>query len=220
MALAMLVAAPACAQVSASVSAWSDYRYRGASLSDDAPALQAHVGYDFANDAFAGLLVSSVRVDESGSTEAMALAYAGRTWSLRGDWHVEAGIQYVAFTRSNEYDYAEAYAGLGRRDASVRLHYADDYFGYGPAWYAEYDLRHAFSEHWHWTAHAGLLRNDAGDGARQRRDGSLGVGLVRGGYEWELLWSVARGGSPMLAYYGVPGYGADDGPLLRVTRSW
>ena len=220
--LALMVAAPAWAQVSASVRAWSDYRYRGASLSDGKPALQLHAGYDAAGGGYAGAMLSSVRVGESGKAELMALAYAGWTLPLRGAWHADAGAQYVAFTQSHEYDYAELYAGLSTRKASLRLHYAADYFGGGSAWYAEYDIRHALSERWTVIAHAGLLRSD---GISSRRDGFAGVSWARGGYEVLCLWDTASGGPRThaqyyTAHYSAPGYDDDTGVVLRLTRSW
>ena len=200
--LAMLLAAPAAAQVSASASVWSDYRYRGASLSDGEPALQLHAGYDTPSGLYAGALLSSVRVDESRRSEAMAIAYAGWAWPLHADWHTEL------------------YFGISSRQASVRVHYSDDYFGGGSAWYAEGDLRHALSEHWHLIAHVGLLRGRQDDRSRSRRDGLIGIGWAHGNYEVQGMWSIARGGRRPYPHYSVPGYSEDVGPLLRLTRTW
>src|SRR5215470_11326006 len=46
------------AQISASVAAVSDYRFRGISQSDRKPALQGSVAYDHPSGLFAGLFVS------------------------------------------------------------------------------------------------------------------------------------------------------------------
>jgi len=216
--LALLIAAPACAQVSGSVGVLTDYRYRGASLSDTKPALLVQGGYDFANDVYTGVLLASVRVDEEGGgTEAMALVYFGRTGALPRNWHWDAGVQYAAFSRSQEYDHGELYAGIGTRNAGVRLHYADDYFGVGPAWYAEWDGRHAMSDRWHLVAHAGVTWLDAGHATHRLTDWTLGAGLSLGNHEVQLLW-IGADGAPH--YRLVPGYGEHDGPVLRWTRSW
>ena len=217
MPLALLIAAPACAQVSGSVSVLSDYRYRGASLSDGRPALQVQAGYDFAHGVYAGLLLASVRVEEGGGTEAMAVAYVGRTGPLPRDWHWDAGAQYAAFLRSHEYDHGELYAGIGTRNAGVRLHYADAYFGRGPAWYAEWDARHAMSDRWHLVAHAGMTWIDQGRTSHRLGDWTVGLGMTLGEHEVQLLWNGADG-SPH--YRSIPGYGEHDGPSLRWSRSW
>jgi uncharacterized protein (TIGR02001 family) len=216
--LALLAAAPADAQVFGSVSALSEYRYRGASLSDDRPVLQLHLGYDFAAGGYAGALLSNVRVD--GRSQAQALLYAGRTWTLRDDWHSEAGAQYTAFSRSGEYDHLELYAGFGSPHAGIRLHYANDYFGRLPAWYLEYDARDARSGPWHLVAHVGVLHANGSAGACCRQDWSFGVAVTQGDYEWQLAWNGAHGDLSHATGYTTPGYGSEEGPVLRVTRSW
>jgi uncharacterized protein (TIGR02001 family) len=218
-ALALFVlAAPVGAQVSGSVSALSDYRYRGASLTDGKPALQVHLGYDFVAGSYAGVLVSNARGDDREGSELLTLVYLGKAWPLRGGWHWEVGAQYTAFARSGEYDHPELYAGIGLQRAGVRLHYSDNYFGRWPGWYLEYDARHPLSEHWHLVAHAGMLRTNGGAASAYRRDWSAGFGLTRSGYEWQLLWIAATGGP--LHGYSTPGYGEDEGPVLRLAYSW
>lgn len=216
----LALAAPAGAQVSASVSVLSDYRYRGASLSDGKPAAQLHVGYDFVSGSYTGVLVSSVRVDDRERSELLALMYVGKVWTLHDDWHWEAGGQYTAFARSSEYDHPELYAGIGTQRAGVRLHYADNYFGRWPGWYIEYDARRPLSEHWHVLVHAGVLRTNGRADDAYRRDWSVGLGLTRSGYEWQLSWVAASGEPTREEEYPAPGYAEDEGPVLRVTRGW
>lgn len=220
--LALLaLAAPVGAQVSGSVSVLSDYRYRGASLSDGKPAAQLHVGYDFVSGSYTGALVSSARVDDREGSELLTLMYFGKAWPLHDGWHWEAGAQYTAFARSSEYDHPELYAGIGTQRAGVRLHYADKYFGLRPGWYVEYDARRPLTEHWHFVAHAGVLRTIGGADNRYRRDWSVGLGLTRGDYEWQLSWIAATGGPTRDEEgYPAPGYGEEEGPVLRLTRSW
>lgn len=216
--LALLIAAPACAQVSGSVSVLTDYRYRGASLSDGRPALLVHAGYDFASGVYAGAQLASVRVDdEGGGAEAMVLAYFGRTGALPRDWHWDAGAQYAVFASSHEYDHGELYAGVGTRNAGIRLHYSDAYFGRGPAWYAQWDARRALSERWALLAHVGMTRIDEGRHAYNITDWTVGLGMTVGSHEVQLLWNGASGSPP---YRLVPGYGEHDGPSLRWTRTW
>ena len=201
--LALLVAAPACAQVSGSVSLLTDYRYRGASLSDGRPAVLLEGGYDFSHGVYAGLLLASVRVDEErGGGEAMALAYFGRTGALPRDWHWDVGAQYATFTHSHEYAHGELYAGIGTRNAGARLHYSNDYFGEGRAWYAQWDGRHALSEHWHVIAHGGMTWIEAGTRTQHLGDWAIGVGVTLRDHEVQLLWN---GADAVSHYRPLPG---------------
>ncbi|GAB3361235.1 TorF family putative porin [Lysobacter tyrosinilyticus] len=216
--LLLVFAGPAIAQASGSVSVLSDYRYRGVSLSDDRPALQAHLGYDFAGGAYTGVQMSTVRVDDGGGGELQLLPYVGVVRPLPRGWHWELGGQYAAFLRSSEYDYPELFAGIGTESVAVRLHYAHDYFGQWPAWYAGFDGSHALSARWRVLAHAGVLRSSGGRQAQYRRDWSAGIGATFGDCELQLAWGDANGGDH--GRYALPGYGVDAGLVLRLTRNW
>jgi uncharacterized protein (TIGR02001 family) len=215
----LALAAPAGAQVSGSVSVLSDYRYRGASLSDGQPAVQLHLGYDFISGSYTGALLSSTRVDEREGSELLTLIYLGKAWRLHDDWHWELGAQYTAFARSSGYNHPELYAGIGTQHAGVRLHYADQYFGQRPGWYVEYDARRLLTERWHLVMHAGVLRTNGEADRPYRRDWSFGLGLAMKNYECQLLW-VAAAGTSLHEGYSTPGYGEDEGPVLRLARSW
>ena len=101
------------AQVSGDVSLLSDYRFRGESLTEGDPALQAAVNYDHPSGIFLGGLVSNVKInpDVSGLS---AIGYAGYTRPLgeRSAW--EAGVVTYVFpqpTYGPDYNYTEAFVG-------------------------------------------------------------------------------------------------------------
>lgn len=215
--LVLLAAGPACAQATGSVSVLSDYRYRGASLSDGRPALQAHLGRDFDAGGYAGLQASTVRLEEQTGDDLQLLPYAGVVRPLGRAWHWEAGVQYTAFLRSAEYDYAEAFAGIGTEHAGVRIFYSNDYFGHWPAWYATFDGNHALSPRWRLLGHAGVLRSMGGD-VGYRRDWTAGVGLTLRTCELQLAWGDVD--EDAHSPYRPPGYREEGGWVLRLTRDW
>lgn len=215
--LALLAAGPACAQTRGSVSLLSDYRYRGASLSDARPALQVQLGHDFDQGGYAGLQVSTVRLGEGSGDGLQVLPYAGVVRPLPRGWHWEAGVQYVAFLRSGEYDYAEAFAGIGTDHAGVRVFYSNDYFGHWPAWYATFDGNHDLSPRWRLLGHVGVLRSMGGE-VEYRRDWAAGLGLALRDYDLQLTWGgVDEGAHPP---YRPTGYRDEGGWVLRLTRGW
>ena len=215
--LALLAAGPACAQAGGSVSVLSDYRYRGVSLSDGRPSLQAQLGLDFDAGGYAGLQASTVRLEEHFSDDLQLLPYAGVVRPLHGGWHWEAGVQYTAFLRSGEYDYPEVFAGIGTGHAGVRIFYSNDYYGRWPAWYATFDGNRALSPRWRLLGHAGVLHSMGGE-VGYRRDWTLGLGLALRDYDLQLTWGdVDADAHPR---YHPPGYGEEAGWVLRLTRNW
>jgi len=217
--LALLAAGPACAQANGSVSVLSDYRYRGVSLSDGRPALQAQLGRDSDTGGYAGLQVSTVRLEQHIGDDLQLLPYAGVVRPLRGGWHWEAGVQYTAFLRSREYDYPEVFAGIGTEHAGVRIFYSNDYFGQWPAWYATFDGNHALSPRWRLLGHAGVLHSMGGE-VGYRRDWTLGLGLALRDYDLQLAWGGVDADAHPHPRYRAPGYREESGWVLRLTRGW
>jgi uncharacterized protein (TIGR02001 family) len=227
------------AQVSGSVGALSDYRYRGYSLSDGDPALQASIAYDAANGAYAGLFGSNVR-DEAGSG-AQWLPYfgyakrdaKGRSWDV--------GLRWSHDTRDDEFDYAEVHVGVALRRVALRLHYAPDYFGQVANWYAEADGHVPLGERVRATWHVGYARSDARDRYVYIRDPTpydddggyyvferadptridlrLGVAIPTRACDVQLAWTHVDGGETYT--YEVP-WDANDrtGWVLGCVKRW
>jgi len=147
------------AQVSGDVSLLSDYRFRGESLTEGDPALQAAVNYDHPSGIFLGGLVSNVKInpDVSGLS---AIGYAGYTRPLgeRSAW--EAGVVTYVFpqpTYGPDYNYTEAFVGATFAALSSRVYYTNSYFGGGQAVYAELNATHALDQRFSLSAHLGYL---------------------------------------------------------------
>ncbi|MEP6632791.1 MAG: TorF family putative porin [Luteimonas sp.] len=223
--MALLSAAPACAQLSGSAALLSDYRYRGVSLSDGKPAAQLGLTYDFDDGIYAGLLFSSTQFAYGRRSGALLLPYVGYAKRLNGGLSWEVGAQYSRFTGTNCCGYAEIYAGFGSDHLYGRLYYSPDYFGRASTLYAELDGNRAVGEHWRAFAHAGLLRfNDIessrGERRRYRYDLQAGFALDLHTADVQLSWSVSGGGDGR--YCAYPCWDATDrsGWMLALTHRW
>ena len=156
-ALACLCAFDAAAQVSGTVGVVSDYRYRGYSLSDGDPAVQASVAYDWTQGAYAGLFASTA--DYGGDSGVQLVPYFGyaRRDAQGRSWDV--GVRYSHFSANTDADYVEAHAGVAWRLAAFRVHYSPEYFGQVSNVYLELDGSVPIGERWRWLWHVGVARS-------------------------------------------------------------
>jgi len=153
----------AAAQLSASVTVVSDYRYRGISLSDNGPAAQAGLAYDAPGGWYAGAFLSTVKFDGYKEERGVqAIGFAGYTWRTPSGLTFDAGANYVAVTTSPRYNYPEIHGGFTYRDLSGRLYYSPRYFGQDAhAVYGELNVTPLLLEHLHLLAHVGALGSAA-----------------------------------------------------------
>ncbi len=147
------------AQVSGDVALLSDYRFRGESLTEGRPALQAGVNYDHSSGLFAGGLVSNVRIDPD-VVGLSAQIYGGYTRPIgeRASWDI--GVATYVFphpTMGPDYDYTEVFVGASFDSLSSRLYYTNSYFGGGQAAYLELNGSHAINDRITLIGHVGYL---------------------------------------------------------------
>ena len=118
----LVAATPAAAQLdlSGEVEIVSDYRYRGLSLSDGHPALQASVEAEVAGFYLGGF--GSWVPHGGGSTGLELDATAGYRVALDARLTLDGGVTHYFYPRARDCDYAEATATLGweRGDTSAR----------------------------------------------------------------------------------------------------
>jgi len=150
------------AQVSGNAALLSDYRFRGVSLTEDRPALQASVNYDHSSGLFVGGLVSNVRIDPD-VVGLSAQIYGGYTRPIgeRAAWDIGA-VTYV-FPHASmgpDYDYTEAFVGGSFDALSTRLYYTNRYFGGGQAVYLELDASRPINDRITLIGHVGYLGLD------------------------------------------------------------
>jgi len=204
--LALLIGDAAQAQLGATISVESDYRFRGVSLSDSKPAWRATLNHDFMAGAYAGASVTRVELARD-DRYSQLVGYAGYVTRWRDGQSIEFGASYSHFTGDASYDYLEAYAGLLAERWSVRVHYAPDYFGRGmQTAYADVDTHWPMNETLRLFAHAGALVAVAGrsfgrDEQRSRFDLRVGLGATAGSLDLRLAWIEASRGGPYPAVY-------------------
>lgn len=181
--VAMLLAGEVRAQLSASATAVTDYRFRGISLSDRRLALQGSVAFDHPAGFFAGLFASTV---DFGASNARIEAFGQAGYARRVDadlsWELGAGYySYYGSGGTSDRNYAEGFVGVTWRTLNARVSYAPDYFNGGTrATYVEVNASHALSERTALFAHVGvtyLAGSSTPAPSRSRVDTRFGVSV-------------------------------------------
>jgi uncharacterized protein (TIGR02001 family) len=206
----MLYAAGAGAQFTGTLSAVSDYRFRGVSLSDQKPAAQASVDYDDPAGWYGGVFGSTVQLAGDPATTGQAVAYLGVAKLIDDGFHWDAGVAYSAFSASRDYDYGEVYAGITSSDFNARVHYSPDYFGFGGgSLYGEMNGTHRLGGGLTLLGHIGVLV-PVGDGddryastVRNPVDARAGLGFEMAGLNVQVAWVGITGTGNLYPVYGM-----------------
>ena len=192
------------AQLGASLSVDSDYRFRGVSLTDSGPTARASFNYDAANGCYGGASATRVELAQ-GDPYAQLLGYAGCAVPAGIGKHVEAGAAFLHYTGNSSYDFAEGYVGVLAERWGARLHFAPDYFGrHVSTVYAEFDVHSLLDEHLRVFGHVGAIvrtGGESGGASRSRADTRIGVGWVMRGLDLQAAWLAASRGGPYPAVY-------------------
>jgi len=202
-AAALLVCAwtsPSAGQLSGTLSAVSDYRYRGFTLSDRMPAAQAGVAYDNPRGWYAGAFGSTVRLKppRGSSSYVQSIVYAGYAARLSPGFSVEAGGDYSAFAGASDLDYGEVFVGASTADLNARIYYSPRYFG-GPSGglYGEIGALQPLVERVRLDLHVGFLRYryesayvvlPAWESTQHAIDGRVGLRIELDPFELAIAW--------------------------------
>lgn len=210
------------AQASFSASVVSDYRYRGMSLSDQAPSLQLGANYDSSSGAYAGVSLARARFRYT-QTTAQVIAYAGWAQRLGESLSWDAGATAVQFRGGERYNYQEWYVGLNSARGGARLSVSPRYFGVGgKTAYLEFNGSRALTADWDLVAHAGYLHALGSAGrwrypTEARFDGRVGVATMLAGWSVQLTYTATRDNAVL--YQGGVGSGARRF-VLSTTRAF
>jgi uncharacterized protein (TIGR02001 family) len=189
-----LGAASAHAQVSSTVTLASDYEFRGVSLSDTEPVLQASLDYAFANGFAIGAWASPLDYgdDYDGSVELDYYASYSREVSDTLSW--SAGLTAYTYpgseasaTRLKIEPYIEGYVDITLGGLNAAQWYADDYSGLGiSAQYTEVNYTLALPRDLSLKAHVGYSWGDYWEddtmGGGELADFSLGLAYQAGNF--------------------------------------
>lgn len=205
--------------MSGSVSAVSNYRYRGVSLSHNDPAAQVALAYDDPLGWYAGAFASTVRLGEPASSEAQGIAFAGYARTTPMGATFEGGVVYSGFTGPRSYAYLDLLAGVTYDRVSARVHYSPNYYGRGAdAVYGEIDAAYRLREHVQLSAHAGALWTNARDvyGGTLDPVFDARVGFVFDFERFNVQVSWV-GISQASLGYGITGVRSRNGPVASVS---
>jgi uncharacterized protein (TIGR02001 family) len=171
------------AQLGATLSLDSDYRYRGVSLSDEEPSVRATVNYDAPERWYAGISITRAALAFV-DTYVQLIGYAGWVAPPVDGTSVEVGVFGSHFAGASGYDFAEAYAGLLGERWSARVSYSPNYYGrHVRTTYVEVAAHAPVGRQGRVFGHVGALvpwSGAAGDAEAIRFDASLGAGWAFG----------------------------------------
>lgn len=186
------------AQVSGGITLASDYRIRGASLTDGRGVAVASLAYDHDSGAYAG---GSVVAHDPAYRDLRLLGwqgYAGVAGRLRTGPSWDVGVTRVDmapyFDRRYSLEYTQVHVGLAHGDVSGRLSVASGYPRKGvETAYAELNAALRPAEDWRLLGHLGLQSRltERGRGGDERLDVTVGVARSFGKRaEAQLSWTA------------------------------
>src|SRR5688572_15421618 len=189
-----VVAATAQAQLSSTITATSDYDFRGFSQSAKDPALQASLDYAWENGFAVGAWASNVDFGEDVDADFEVDYYASYTREIDDDTSWSLGATLYSYPGSDDVeDYPEVYVGLDSGRFSFKQWYSDDYLDVdvGSAWYTEgnatFELPNAVSLLLHLGYSWGDFWDDSGG---ELIDYALGVGYTVGNFDLNLKYTA------------------------------
>ena len=184
---------------SGTLTAVSDYVFRGISQSDEAPAIQGSFDYKHDSGVYLGVWGSNVDFNDGDEASLEADIYGGVsgqcgitgiTWDLNATY-----FAYPGADDSLDYDYIEGKVGLGYTISAVTLgaavSYSPEFFAdSGDAWYSQGNVTWALPQDFSLTGHLGYqsIDEEAAFGVPDYTDWSLGVGYAAQGFNFALQY--------------------------------
>jgi uncharacterized protein (TIGR02001 family) len=165
----------------------SDYRFRGASLTDRRPTGSLSLAYDHSSGLYAGATALVTDSRNEGLESLGFIEYAGVVKRVNRDLAIDVGLtnydlKRYAGPRAVDFDYAEAYLGAVTKNVTLRGAFSPNYLQPG-AHTVYLDLSGAVHpwDRWRLFGHAGLFAPVNGEARRLgfRRRYDLRVGLAR-----------------------------------------
>lgn len=122
------------AQAGALVSVYSDYRFRGVSLSDRRPVGIVDLSYDLTSGLYAALSGRFVAAEDEGVKPLGFVVNAGYATRLRPGMTADFGVVHSEYSHysglNSGRSYTEVYAGLSGKLIGARLSVSPDYLGH------------------------------------------------------------------------------------------
>lgn len=186
-----LTALTAHAEVTGTVSAVSDYNFRGISLSANDPALQGSVDYAHESGFYAGAWASNIDYGDDVDGDIEVDVYAGFAGEFSEGFGYDVGLVYYTYPSSDDIkDYPEIYGGLTFKWFEVKQWYTNDYSGTDlDAFYTEGNATFELPANFGLTAHLGYSYGDAFEEVdSEYMDYSIGVTYTLGHFDLGLSY--------------------------------
>ncbi len=220
-AVLLLAAAPAYAQLSGQIALTTDYRFRGVSLSDG-PAIQGSLSYDHSSGLFAGVFAANVDLRQEGVGVQAYGGYA-RRWGDARAWDVGVvGYSYPSGPRGRRYDFVELFAGATLERLGLRVYVSNDFYGSGdPSVDGEGSIAVPLTTWLTLGAHLGLQgvwpQDGSGSSPQTRLDARIGVTAEVAGFAVDLSFVTTNASDDnCLAGRGR----CDPGLVLTISRGF
>ena len=197
-----LTALTAQAEISGTVTATSDYDFRGITQTAQDPALQGSIDYAHDSGFYAGAWASNVDFGDCCDENVEIDLYAG--FSGGETLTYDVGFIYYTYPGADNIDYPEIYAGLGWNWLSGKVWYSNDLGNSGDsAMYYEANGEWALPANFGASAHVGYSDGDYWDNAYGDgyMDWSVGVTYEISHFTLGLKWID---GSDLKAADGTP----------------
>ncbi len=200
------------AEVSSTITIASDYDFRGITQTGLDPAFQASLDWEGESGVYAGLWGSNIDFGENGygapededyvapvDLNVELDLYLGYANSFTEDLGYDVGVTYYKYlgdddNGENDFDYAEAYAGLDYKILSTKVWYAWDYGNSGEsAWYVEGNVAIPLPAEFGLELHAGYNGGDYWEepdfsGGDEYYDYSVGVTRSLGRFDFAVKY--------------------------------
>jgi uncharacterized protein (TIGR02001 family) len=193
LALPLLAAAAgiAHAEVTSTITATTDYDFRGISQSAGDPALQASLDWAGESGLSLGVWASNVDFGPGTDSDVEIDLYAGYEMSINDDtaWTI-GGVYYLYQGDGDDIDYLELSTGLSYKDFSAKLWYSPDFLNSDEtAWYLEANYSIGLPNDFSLNLHAGYNGGDFWKLAdNEYFDYSIGVSKTLGNFDLALKW--------------------------------
>jgi uncharacterized protein (TIGR02001 family) len=152
-------------QFSSTITATSDYDFRGVSLSARDPALQASADYAFPFGLSVGAWASNIDSGDEVDDEIELDLYVNYAYELSDGNAITAGLTWYVYPDGEDTkDYPEAYVGFNSGGFAFKQWYTNDNFGSDQdAYYTEANYTASLSDSWSLGLHAGYSWGDYWD---------------------------------------------------------
>ena len=141
------------------ITATSDYNWRGITQTSQDPALQGSVDYSMENGFYAGAWASNVDFGDCCDEEVEIDLYTGFSGGETVTWDV--GFIYYWYPGAEDLDFPEVYAAVGYEWFEAKLSYSSDFANYSEqAWYLEGNAAYELPANFGLEAHIGYSTGD------------------------------------------------------------